>query len=207
MTRISSWGPVLGLLGALVVFVILFLLAPAPEPPIPTPPATGTRTEDGGRPTVVGETATATATVTPILLMTVTPKPTATATRTEDGGQRTETPAVTATPTVNFVPVCRSGMVTAHAAIEAVLENRPERRCEGCIYYASVMCQDIGKRFDLEMGGIRLRVVAVDCASWTIGRWPQKAGADWLGELDLRSWPAGIPLAPMPATLCETATQ
>ena len=63
-----------------------------------------------------------------------------------------------------------------------MLATKPDRVCtDGCTYYASVMCQDIGKRLDLWLGATSYPVQVVDCATWTVGKWPQKAGQDWQG--------------------------
>lgn len=176
--------------------------------------ATATATADS-RP----QTATPTATVTakaPTLAPTHTPNPTATATPVTAGTGTGTRPYVSGTETATATPAaatlvptatpaleCRAGVITAHAAIEAVLANRPERRCAGCIYFASVLCQELGKVFTLKVKGETLTVTAVDCADWSVGKWPQKSGQDWLGELDIRSWPEGEPLAPLEAKLCE----
>lgn len=90
--------------------------------------------------------------------------------------------------------------------MEAVLANRPERRCQNCIYFASVLCQDIGQRLTLRAAGVTLPVVVVDCATWSVGQWPQKLGEDWLGELDILSWPEA-PLAPLKAELCRSGAE
>ncbi len=89
----------------------------------------------------------------------------------------------------------------------AVLANKPDRACEGCTYFASVLCQDIGRKFDLRiqirLTRISIPVVVVDCATWRVGDWPQKGGKDWLGELDIRAWPEGAAMAPMEVQVCE----
>lgn len=99
---------------------------------------------------------------------------------------------------------CRAGVVTAHNLIPAVLANYPERRdatADG--YFAPVMCQDLGKTYRLYAGGDVLTVRAVDCAAWSVGKWPQKLGYDWLGDLGREDWPDGEALAPLAVVLCE----
>ena len=86
--------------------------------------------------------------------------------------------------------------------MSAVLATKPERACDGCTYYASVLCQDVGKDLTLEVAGATIPVIVVDCATWAVGEWPQKQGQDWLGELDINSWP-DMPLTPLEAVLCE----
>lgn len=105
-------------------------------------------------------------------------------------------------------PVCRAGVVTAHNLIPAVLANYPERRdaaADG--YFAPVMCQELGKVFTLKVKGETLTVRAVDCAAWSVGKWPQKGGAAWLGDLGREAWPEGAPLAPLAVVLCERGEQ
>lgn len=161
-------------------------------------PATATATADSRPPTTATPTASVTAKA-----PTHTPNPTATPV-TAGTETATATPAAaTLVPTATPALECRAGVITAHAAMEAVLANRPERRCESCTYFASVLCQDLGKTYTLYVGNQTLTVTAVDCADWTVGKWPQKGGLDWLGELDINSWPEGAPMAPLEAKLCE----
>jgi hypothetical protein len=86
--------------------------------------------------------------------------------------------------------------------MSAVLATKPERACDGCTYYASVLCQDIGKRLTLQVAGAEIPVVVIDCATWAVGEWPMKQGKMWLGELDINSWP-NMPIVPLEAVLCE----
>lgn len=176
----------------LLLALLLALAPPSPAPPTPTPtkPPQNTPTVE-----VLTPTSKDTATVIPSI---GTHTPTAQATATA-----TSTPTVVPQVVLSPTPACRTGVITAHAAIEQVLANKPERRCEGCTYYASVMCQDIGRDLTLQIGILQIPVRVADCAAWTVGPWPQKSGRDWIGELDIRAWPEGAPITPLEATLCD----
>lgn len=104
-------------------------------------------------------------------------------------------------------PPCEVGVMTRHDVMGAVLAERPERVVEGIDgYIALVECKHIGERYILWLGERMFDVSVADCVtSRPVGRWPEKGGIKWLGDVEKRLWEeAAVPGRPVGVLLCKT---
>jgi hypothetical protein len=95
-----------------------------------------------------------------------------------------------------------AGIVTLHLLMPQVLDNYPERRQADVDGYIAVMdCQEIGRRFVLELDGQAYLVAAADCAAPRDRAHIERAFAgEWMADVELELW-GDLPRFPQRARL------
>lgn len=94
------------------------------------------------------------------------------------------------------------GIVTLHLAMPTVLNNFPERAqpdVDG--YIAVVDCDEMGRRYVLELGGHSYLVAVADCAAVRdVEHIEYSFGGDWIADVDASLW-GDLSRYPQEATL------
>ena len=94
------------------------------------------------------------------------------------------------------------GIVTLHLAMPAVIANYPNRAdptVDG--YIARADCDEMGRRYVLELDGRDYLVAVADCAAVRdLPHIEYTFGGDWLADVDATLW-GDLPRYPIEATL------